>query len=262
MAEARITFDAAEDYERFMGAWSRSIGERFLAWLGAPSSARWLDVGCGTGAFSELVLRHAAPASLTGIDPSREQIAYVREHVPGAAFEVADSQTLPFADGAFDVVASALVLHFIPDRTRALAEMKRVLRPGGLVGAYTWKRTEIEDFAPYAPVMASVARLGAETLTSPLVPEGSADGMRASLCAAGFADVAVTELEVTRTFASFDEFWDVQTISFSPPGRTIAKLDAAQRGKLRALLHERVHAGADGSVTYAATALCGKGRRP
>ena len=257
MAEARIAFDAAEDYERFMGAWSRAIGERFLAWLGAPRAARWLDVGCGTGAFSELVLRLCAPASLTGIDPSPEQIAYVREHVPGAAFEVADSQALPFADGAFDVVASALVLHFIPDRARALAEMWRVLRPGGLVGGYTWKRTEREDFAPYAPVMAGVASLGAETLTSPLVPEGSADGMRASLRAAGFRDVAVTELEVTRTFASFDEFWDVQTIPFSPPGRTIAKLDAARREKLRALLGERMPVGADGSVRYAATALAG-----
>jgi SAM-dependent methyltransferase len=262
MAEARVTFDAAEDYERFMGAWSRAIGERFLAWLGAPRAARWLDVGCGTGAFSELVLRHAAPASLAGIDPSREQIAYVREHVPGATFEVADSEALPFADGAFDVVASALVLHFIPDRGRALAEMKRVLRAGGLVGAYTWKRTETEDFAPYAPVMAGVARLGADTLTSPLVPEGSAEGMRASLRAAGFTDVAVTELEVTRSFASFDEFWDVQTLPFSPPGRTIAKLGAAQRDELRALLRERLPAGADGSVTYAATALAGKGRRP
>ena len=75
MAEARIAFDAAEDYERFMGAWSRAIGERFLAWLGAPRAARWLDVGCGTGAFSELVLRLCAPASLTGILPSPEQIA-------------------------------------------------------------------------------------------------------------------------------------------------------------------------------------------
>jgi hypothetical protein len=86
--------------------------------------------------------------------------------------------------------------------------------------------------------------------------------MRASLAAAGFADVAVTELEVTRSFASFDEFWDVQTIAFSAPGRTIAKLDPAQREELRALLREHLPAGAGGSVTYAATALAGKARRP
>jgi ubiquinone/menaquinone biosynthesis C-methylase UbiE len=83
MAETKIVFDAADDYERFMGIWSRAIGARFLAWVGAPRNARWLDVGCGTGAFSELIMRHAAPASLTGIDPSQDQIDYVRKRLPG-----------------------------------------------------------------------------------------------------------------------------------------------------------------------------------
>src|SRR3954453_2696868 len=121
MPEVKITFDAADDYERFMGRWSRAIGEKFLTWLGAPRNARWLDVGCGTGAFSDLILRKAAPASLTGIDPSPEQIAFVRKQLPGHTFEVGDSMALSFGDGAFDVAASALVLHFITDRHKALA---------------------------------------------------------------------------------------------------------------------------------------------
>jgi SAM-dependent methyltransferase len=262
MAEVKITFDAADDYERFMGAWSRSIGDRFLAWLDAPKGVQWLDVGCGTGAFSELILRHAAPASLTGIDPSPEQIAYVRNQLPAHMFEVGDSMALPFGGLAFDVVASALVLHFIPDRAKAFAEMHRVLRSGGLVGGYTWKRTPEVNFAPYAPIMVGVKRIGAETLTSPLVPEGTPEGMRASLAAAGFTDIAVTDIEVTRTFASFDEYWDIQCIPFSPPGRTIAKLSEAQRGKLRDVMRELLPAAPDGTVTYAATAMAGKARKP
>jgi len=262
MAEVKITFDAADDYERFMGAWSRSIGERFLAWLDAPPNARWLDVGCGTGAFSELILRHAAPASLTGIDPSPEQIEYVRKHLPGHTFEVGDSMDMRFGENQFDVVASALVLHFIPDRGKAFAEMHRVLRSGGLVGGYTWKRTADVNFAPYAPIMVGVKGIGAETLTSPLVPEGTPEGMRASLAAAGFTDISVTEIEVTRTFANFDEYWDIQCIPFSPPGRTIAKLAEAQRTKLREVMRERMTPGADGSITYAATAMAGKARKP
>ena len=262
MPEVKITFDAADDYERFMGAWSRSLGERFLAWLDAPQAARWLDVGCGTGAFSELILRHAAPASLTGLDPSPEQIAYVRDHLPAHTFEVGDSMAMPFGDGAFDVVASALVFHFIPDRAKAFAEMHRVLRSGGLVGGYTWKRSASQDFAPYAPMKRATIDIGAEFLSSPLVPEGSAEGMRASLGAAGFTDIAVTEIEVTRTFASFDAYWDIQCIPFSPPGRTIAKLTEAQREKLRDVMRERLKPGADGSITYAATAMAGKARKP
>ena len=261
MPEVKIAFDAADDYERFMGAWSRALGEKFLAWLGAAQKARWLDVGCGTGAFSELILRHAAPGSMTGIDPSPEQIAYVQKHLPGPTFQVADSMALPFGEAEFDVVVSALVLHFIPDRAKAFAEMNRVLRSGGLVGGYTWKRDARANFAPYAPVMAAVKSIGGETLTSPMIPEGTAEGMRASLEAAGFTDVATTEIEVTRTFRDFDDYWDVQCIPFSPPGRTIAKLSEAQRATLRDVMRERMKAGPGGSITHAATAMAGRGRK-
>lgn len=262
MAETKIVFDAADDYERFMGIWSRAIGARFLAWVGAPRNARWLDVGCGTGAFSELIMHHAAPASLTGIDPSQDQIDHVRKRLPSQTFQVADSRNLPFDDREFDVVASALVLHFIPDRAKAFAEMKRVLRSGGLVGGYNWKHAASVDFAPSAPIMAGVKSIGAETLTSPLVPEATADGMRASLTAAGFTDIGVTEFEVTRTFQNFDEYWEVQCIPYSPPGRTIARLSEAQRTKLRAVMRERLTTRPDGSITCAATATAGKGRKP
>jgi|ERR1051325_3538909 SAM-dependent methyltransferase len=261
MPETKITFDAADDYERFMGAWSRAIGEKFLAWLGAPKGALWLDLGCGTGAFSQLILHHAAPSSLTGIDPSPEQIAYVQKLLPGHTFQVGDSMAMAFGDNEFDVVASALVFHFIPDRAKAFAEMFRVLKPGGLVGGYTWKRSAGQDFAPYAALMRGAKSIGAETVTSPLVPEGSAEGMRASLGAAGFTDIAVTEIEVTRTFRDFDEYWDIQSIPFSPPGRTIAKLSEEERGKLRRVMREMMPAGPDGRITYASTALAGKGRK-
>ncbi|MEJ0074066.1 MAG: class I SAM-dependent methyltransferase [Alphaproteobacteria bacterium] len=262
MPEVKITFDAADDYERFMGAWSRAIGERFLDWLEPPARAQWLDVGCGTGAFSELILRRRAPKSLDGVDPSPAQVDHARKALPGPAFRTGDAMALPYADGTFDIVASALVLHFIPDRRQAFAEMKRVLRSGGRVGGYTWKRTAAENFAPYAPIMLGVASIGGEQQTSPLVAEGTAEGMHASLAAAGFIEIATTEIEVTRTFANFDEYWDIQCIPFSPPGRTIASLTDAQRGKLRDVMRARMTPAADGSITYAATAMAGKARKP
>jgi SAM-dependent methyltransferase len=261
MTEIKIAFDAADDYERFMGRWSRTIGENFLTWLEPPAGAQWLDVGCGTGAFSELILRRCAPKSVTGIDPSPAQVDYAAKKYPDATFQVGDSMDMNFGDGAFDVVASALVFHFIPDRAKAFAEMNRVLKSGGLVAGYTWKRDASANFAPYAPVMSGVKSIGAETLTSPMVPEGSPEGMRASLAAARFTDIATHEIEVTRTFRDFDEYWDVQCIPFSPPGRTIAKLNEAQRTKLRDVMRERMTPGADGSITHAATAMAGRGRK-
>jgi ubiquinone/menaquinone biosynthesis C-methylase UbiE len=262
MAEVKINFDAADDYERFMGRWSRAIGEKFLVWLDPSTGAQWLDVGCGTGAFSELILRRRSPQSILGIDPSSAQIDHARKKFPGLTFEIADSMDMPFGDDAFDVVASALVFHFIPDRARAFAEMKRVLKPGGLVGGYTWKRTATTNFAPYAAMMRGATQIGAEALSSPLVPEGSPEGMRASLQSAGFADIAVTEIEVTQSFLNFDTYWEVQTLPFSPPGRTVAKLDDAQRARLRDLMRQTLPAGPDGSITYSACALACKARKP
>ena len=247
MPEIKLTFDAADDYDRFMGRWSRAIGERFLAWFGAPRGARWLDVGCGTGAFSELILRSAAPAALSGIDPSPQQIAA--------------SAAMPFGDGAFDVIASALVLHFIPDRAKAFAEMKRVLRAGGLVGGYTWRRTAESDMAAYWPMMRGAEAVGGQALRSATVPEGTQEGMRASLAAAGFVDIATTEIEVSQTYASFDDYWESQTRPSSPPGRTVAALDERQRATMRDMLRETMPA-ADGRVTYSSIALAGKGRKP
>jgi len=262
MPETKTVFDAADDYERFMGRWSRAIGEKFLTWLDPPASARWLDLGCGTGAFSDLIQRRCAPQSIVGIDPSPAQIDYARKKFSNVTFQVADSMDLPFGETEFDVVSSALVFHFIPDRAQAFAEMKRVLKSGGLVGGYTWKRSASADFAPYTAVMRAVRQIGAETLSSATIPEGSAEGMRASLQAAGFTGIAATEIEVTQSFKTFDEYWEVQSLPFSPPGKTIAKLDVAQRAKVQDLLREMLPAAADGSITYSATALAGKGRKP
>ena len=253
---------AAEAYGPYMGRWSALVACPFIDWLALPRGARWLDVGCGTGAFSELILRRCAPRSIVGIDPSPQQIDYAQKKLPDVTFQVGDSMDMSFGDSEFDVVASALVFHFIPNRQKAFAEMYRVLKPGGLVGGYTWKRSATADFAPYTAVNRAAKQIGAETVSSATVPEGSEEGMRASLQAAGFRDIAITEIEVSQSFKNFDDYWEVQSLPFSPPGKTIAKLDDAQRARVQALLREMLPAAPDGSITYSATALAGKARKP
>jgi ubiquinone/menaquinone biosynthesis C-methylase UbiE len=135
--------------------------------------------------------------------------------------------SLPHGDGEFDVVASALVLHFIPDRARAFAEMKRVTMPGGLVTGYTWERTATLDFAPYAPMMRAIRSLGVEPMQSPTVPEQSPEGLRASVQAAGLTSIEVSRIEASQTFRDFDDYWEIQTLTISPAGKTVAQLDEA-----------------------------------
>src|SRR5262249_33511631 len=231
--EVKAVFDDGAAYERFMGRWSRTVGRTFLEWLGAPPVVHWLDVGCGTGAFTELVLGSCAPASIVAVDPSAEQIEYAR-NVPtarSAEFRVADALSLPFPDGSFDVVASALVINFIPDKTRGLSEMRRVARPGGLVGGYVW------DFAGErasgGPLVKSLRAIGIEPPTTPGAMESSIEALQSLFRKAGFEAVEARSIEIAPTYRDFDDFWTSQTTPISPTGKFITLLPDAERLLLR-----------------------------
>ena len=102
MVERTIRFDDGAAYERMMGVWSQLAGNIFLDWLAMPSGLRWIDVGCGNGAFTELLVRRCAPTEVQGIDPSEGQLAYARTRpgLPGAEFRQGDAMALPFASAA------------------------------------------------------------------------------------------------------------------------------------------------------------------
>lgn len=262
MPEVKVVFDDAAAYDRLMGQWSRAIGERFLAWLAPAAGLHWLDVGCGTGAFSQLVLKHAAPSAIAGVDPAPAQIEYARRQSPNAEFRVGDAMALPFPDGTFDIVTSALVINFIPDRAKAFAEMRRVLRPGGAVTSYVWHRTPTENDAPFAPIERGLESIGADVLRPPMRPESTPDGAAAALQSAGFGDVAVTLLEATRTFRDFNDFWDTHCLPIAPPGQSIAALSDEGRRKLRDTMRSMLAPAPDGTVSYASRALAFKASKP
>jgi ubiquinone/menaquinone biosynthesis methyltransferase len=135
MAEPQIRFDDGAGYERMMGKWSRLAGEVFLDWLKPPSGLRWIDVGCGNGAFTELLAERCAPAEIQGVDPSEAQLAFARARHSAdiAQFRQGDAMALSFADNSFDAAAMALVIFFVPEPPAGVAEMARVVRPGGRV---------------------------------------------------------------------------------------------------------------------------------
>lgn len=260
MKEVRPAFDDADAYERYMGQWSRAVGEKFLDWLGPPRDAQWLDLGCGGGAFGELIAARCAPRTLSGIDPSAAQIESARQRLPGADLRVGDAMDMPFADGAFDVVASALVLHFIPDRAKAFAEMKRVVRRGGIVAGYTWERTGDFEGAPSGLMLQALLASGIETARTPTVPEAQLVGLRATAEAARLEEITLTQIEVTRGFRDFDEFWEVQTLQVSPVGRAAAAVSGDVRTRLREALRATLPMATDGSISYSARAVAFKAR--
>jgi ubiquinone/menaquinone biosynthesis C-methylase UbiE len=260
MAETQVTFNDADAYERYMGRWSRAVGEKFLAWLAPPKNARWLDLGCGTGAFTGLILKQCAPASVTGVDPAPAQVEHARKSFPDAAFQVGNSMEMPFKNDEFDVVASALVLHFIPDRDKAFAEMKRVTKPGGLVSGYTWERSPTSKGAPYVPMMNGLRSIGVEPTTSPTVPEANLDGLREAVTRAGFRDIDVTVIEASQSYRDFDDYWQVQTMTFHPVGKSVAALDDKKRDELRDAMRKMLPPDPAGQITYKARAVAFKAR--
>jgi ubiquinone/menaquinone biosynthesis C-methylase UbiE len=140
MTGQAISFNDGDIYERTMGAWSKLAGDVFLDWLAPPEGQKWIDIGCGSGAFTELLVERCAPAEVKAIDPSEEQLAFARLR-PGmrsAEFLNGDAMALPFSSDRFDAAVMALVIFFVPEPIKGVAEMARVVRPGGTVAAYAW----------------------------------------------------------------------------------------------------------------------------
>jgi hypothetical protein len=123
-----------------MGTWSRLAGDVFLDWLAPSPGLRWIDIGCGGGAFTELPMKQCAPAEVYGIDPSPAQLAFARARSVTSVveFHQGEAMALPFPDNRFDVATMALVIFFVPNPGKGISEMVRVVTPGGLVAAYAW----------------------------------------------------------------------------------------------------------------------------
>jgi len=261
MQEDTIRFDDGAAYEDFMGRWSQLAGEQFLGWLAPPAGQRWLDVGCGNGAFSEMLVQRCAPAAVQGIDPSEAQLVYARQR-PGAAaarFDLGDAMALPYADAAFDAAVMALVIFFVPEPARGVAEMVRVVRPGGRVSAYAWDI--LGGGFPFAVVQQEMAALGTPPLWPPSVEAARMESLRALWHEAGLRSVETLSITVQRRFSNFDSFWALAQTGprLSPK---LAGLSDAERDLLRARVQARLPAAPDGSVTCTARANAIHGQRP
>ncbi|MHB2167313.1 class I SAM-dependent methyltransferase [Alsobacter sp. R-9] len=259
MTEPIIRFDDGAAYERMMGAWSRLVGEQFLAWLEVPKGARWIDVGCGNGAFTELIAQRTAPASIEGIDPSEGQIAFARgrEATRPARFRQGNAMALPFGDGEADVAAMALVLFFVPEPEKGVAEMVRVTRPGGTVAAYVWDMDG--GGFPLFPVQNEMSAMGVPTATTPRPEVASPPALQRLWTDAGLQDVETCTITVHRGFESFDDYW--QACLAGHLGIAARGMPEADVAELRRRVAARFPDDGPGPITRDALAYAVKGRK-
>jgi ubiquinone/menaquinone biosynthesis C-methylase UbiE len=253
MTQEPIRFTDGAGYERFMGVWSRLVGEAFLDWIAPSPGLRWLDVGCGNGAFTQLIARRCAPRALHGIDPSEAQLAFARQQplLESAVFQEGDAMALPFAADTFDAAVMPLVIFFVPEPARGVAEMARVVAPGGLVAAYAWDM-ESGGF-PYQGVRAGLEAFGVATPMAPHPEASRLDVLRRLWSAAGLGDLETRTIEVERRFAGFEELW--ATLLEGPSaGQALAAMSEADRGRFRERLRERLQPAGAGPITLPARA--------
>jgi len=262
-----FTAASADDYEQLMGRWSRRLAPPFLDFAGVGDGDRVLDVGCGTGSLTFAVASHANVTEVVGVDLSTAYIERAKSNCSDDRIEFleGDAFDLPVDDAAFDRVFSFLVLQFIPNPMRAIAEMRRTLRPGGVAAAAVW---DVRGglifnrlfFDTAAAVVPEAAERRKQNYTRPLTRPGElAEAWRA----AGFKATQDAMLTIRMDYESFADYWAPYEGKDGPGAALMAELSAEQR----ALIQQKVQSAyldgdADGPRSYAATAWAVTGLAP
>ena len=263
------TFVAADGagYELQMGRWSRRLALPFLDFVGTGDAERVLDVGCGTGHLAAAVAEISNPTEVHAVDLSPEYIEYARTRHRDRrlVFRVGDACALDYPDATFERVLSLLVLHFVPRVHDAIAEMRRVARPGSVVGAAVWDArggfVANRMFFDTAAVLDSGAgERRARNYTRPMTRPGE---LAAAWRGAGFADVAETSLHIRMEYASFADYWAPFLGRDGPGAEYVRTLRDDQRIRLEdAMRAAYLDGDVDGPRSYAALAWAVKGRAP
>lgn len=251
---------AGEVYEHFMGRWSREIASAFLEWLPHEAKQIWLDVGCGTGALATTIIASTHPQMVVGLDPSFDFVRYANHQTIEASFLVADASFLAIRNQIFDRVVSGLALNFMPRPEQALMEMRRVVKPGGVVAAYVWDYAGKMEFLRYfwdaALELDEKADLFHEGKRFPICQP---EPLQQLWQQAGFHDIAVEGLDIPTIFENFESYWHPFTLGNFPAPKYVSSLDGRQRGNLRERVRASVPTESDGSIHLIARAWAVRG---
>jgi ubiquinone/menaquinone biosynthesis C-methylase UbiE len=257
----------AAGYEQLMGRWSRKLAPLFIDFAGLANGEKVLDVGCGTGSLTFALARAADLGEIAAIDysPVFVEAATRRNTDPRISIRQGDACALPFERGAFDRALALLVLHFVPEGAKAVAEMRRVVRPGGVVAAAVWDH--LGGMPAMRMMIDTVAALSESGRTlrnrycfQPMMQPGE---MKRAFVEQGLVDVTEVELTIRMDYQSFDDYWAPIAAGEGPLGRYVATLGAAERARTDAAVRDAYEAGQpDGPRSFANVAWACRGIVP
>ncbi len=249
-------------YERFMGRWSTLITQKFLSWLAIPLSRSWLDVGCGTGSLTKLILETCQPKEIISIDSSSDFISHAKRSItnPAVHFKVGLAQSLELDSNSIDAVVSGLVLNFVPQPKVAISEMLRATKPGGNIGIFLWDYTDgmqmLRYFWDAAVELDKNAKELDEGIRFPLCHEGQLESLIREV---GLKKVEATPIEVNTIFQDFDDYWQPFLGNVGPASSYTMSLNQKDREKLEDKLCKMLPIDENGSISIIARAWAVKG---
>jgi SAM-dependent methyltransferase len=254
----------AAGYEQLMGRWSKKLAPLFIDFTGLADGEKILDVGCGTGSLTFALAKTAGLSQIAAVDysPVFVEEAIRRNSDPRIKIRQADACSLPFEDGTFDRAVALLVLHFVPEAGKAVAEMRRVVRPGGVVAAAVWDHLGgMPGMRMMVDTVAALSEAGrhlrAHYCFQPMMQPSE---MKRTFVEQGLVEVTETQLMIRMDYQSFDDYWAPIAAGEGPLGKYVAALNAAERARIDTAVRDAYEAGRpDGPRSFANVAWACRG---
>ena len=259
---------AAAGWERWGDWFDRNTGN-LAGWLcdaaGLKPGHTVLDLACGSGQPSATAAERVRPGGrVVATDLSPDMVAVTtrkaqRLGLDNLEAQEMDAQALTFPDASFDAATCRFGLMFCPDPVKAASEIRRVLKPGARFATAVWDvPAKNPFFTSITTVLGQFVPLPPPDPTAPgvfrLAPPGELERV---LNAGGFSSVAVEARPITLTYASLDEYWEIQTALAAPLRAALASLSADKIAQLKAKVFEALTPHREGeTVTLAAVPLC------
>jgi ubiquinone/menaquinone biosynthesis C-methylase UbiE len=255
------SWQSGDPYEYFMGRWSSLVAGQFVDWLSPRSGSRWADVGCGSGALSAAIINRHNPAAVIAVDHSEGFVRTAQQRLGRrASCKIGNALSLPLDDAAVDLAVSGLVLNFITEPEKALAEMRRITRRGGTVGVYIWDYAgRMEFLNHFWDVVVELDAAASQFHEGRRFPDANAEQLMKRFHLAGLSKIEAAPLEIVTRFRDFDDYWIPFLGGQGPAPTYVSKLDGPEQSRLREALAKRLPYNDDGSVLLTARAWAAKG---
>lgn len=233
---------AAEAYDRHVGRYGPGLAAGLIEAAGLRSGQRALDVGSGPGALTRALTGVLGSDAVAAVEPSEPFVAALRERLPGVDVRLGTAEEIPFATEAFDAALAQLAVNFMSEPERGVAEMCRVVKPDGVIGACVWdypgEMTLLRAFWDAAAALDPAAAAPYDERTN--MPFARAGELADLWRAVGLRDVEDGALAVVADYASFDDLWAPFAAGVAPSGAYAASLDDGRRGELRDEYYRRL----------------------